>query len=597
MSKTTANKSAPSEKSSGLSIYLRLLQYVKKHSFLLIIAIVGFAVVALTNLAFTALLIPLIDDAFAVDSTKPIIWIPIATALIFLVRSLGSFLGLYFTGSVGQQVVKVLRGEMHEKLLYLPAEYYDSASSGALLSKFSFDVERVTWATSKSIPILVRDSLTVISLLGLMIYLSWKLTLILLIASPLVYIAVSLATKRFRKLSHKIQASVGDITSIVEEAVNGHYIVKLFTAEKDQIERFELINDKNRRNQTKFVAVKAVNTPLVQLILGIAFALVIYVAFLPTVKAGLTPGMFASFVTAVMGMLNAARKLTTINQILQSGIAASVSVFTLIDQPVHKNEGKLELSECQGEVEFNDVSFSYASKGETALDHISLSAERNQLIAFVGKSGSGKSTLVKLIPRFYDYQSGEIKIDGHVITDITLDSLRKNISMVSQDVILFNDTIENNIAYAMPDKSKQDILDAAERAHATEFIHKLPNQFETYVGEKGALLSGGQRQRIAIARALLKDAPILILDEATSSLDSESEYHIQQALKELQKSRTTFVIAHRLSTIEKADKIFVMDHGKVLESGSHADLISANGAYSQLYQHQFKSSSTQVANG
>lgn len=596
MSKTTANNSTPSEKSSGLSIYLRLLQYVKKHSFLLIIAIVGFAVVALTNLAFTALLIPLIDDAFATDSTKPIIWIPIATALIFLVRSLGSFLGLYFTGSVGQQVVKVLRGEMHEKLLYLPAEYYDSASSGQLLSKFSFDVERVTWATSKSIPILVRDSLTVISLLGLMIYLSWKLTLILFIASPLVYIAVAFATKRFRKLSHRIQASVGDITSIVEEAVSGHYIVKLFTAEKDQIDRFEVINDKNRRNQTKFVAVKAVNTPLVQLILGVAFAIVIYVAFLPAVKAGLTPGKFASFVTAVMGMLNAARKLTTINQILQSGIAASESVFKLIDQPVHKNEGTVEISSCQGHVEFDSVSFSYSSQDESALENISLSAKQNQLIAFVGKSGSGKSTLVKLIPRFYDYQSGEIRIDGHRITDITLDSLRKNISMVSQDVILFNDTIENNIAYAMPDKSKQEILDAAERAHATEFINKLPNKFDTLVGDKGALLSGGQRQRIAIARALLKDAPILILDEATSSLDSESEYHIQQALKELQKSRTTFVVAHRLSTIEKADKIFVMDHGKVLESGSHADLISTDGAYSQLYQHQF-SSSTQVANG
>ena len=597
MSKTTANKVTPSEKSSGLSIYFRLLQYVKNHSFLLIIAIIGFAVVALTNLAFTALLIPLIDDAFAADAAKQIIWIPIATALIFLLRSLGSFLGLYFTGCVGQQVVKVLRGEMHEKLLYLPAEYYDSVSSGALLSKFSFDVERVTWATSKSIPILVRDSLTVISLLGLMIYLSWKLTLILFVAAPLVYVTVSFATKRFRKLSHRIQASVGDITSIVEEAVSGHYIVKLFTAEKDQIERFEKINDKNRRNQTKFVAVKAINTPLVQLILGIAFAFIIYVAFLPAVKAGLTPGKFASFVTAVMGMLNAARKLTTINQILQSGIAASESVFTLIDQPIHKNNGTIELDPCDGTIEFNNVSFSYGTQIDSALKDISFSVKKNQLIAFVGKSGSGKSSLVKLIPRFYDYQSGEIRIDGHIITDITLNSLRSNISMVSQDVILFNDTIENNIAYAMPDKSRKEILDAAERAHATEFINQLPDKFETYVGDKGALLSGGQRQRIAIARALLKNAPILILDEATSSLDSESEYHIQQALKELQISRTTFVIAHRLSTIEAADKIFVMDHGRVIESGSHAELITQNGVYAQFYQHQFKSSSTQVANG
>ena len=597
MSKTTANKSTHPDKPSGLKIYLRLLQYTAKHSLLLIIAIIGFAVVALTNAAFTLMLIPIIDDAFAADATAPIVWIPIATALIFLLRSLGSFLGLYFTGSIGQQVVKVLRSEMHKKLLYLPAKYYDSASSGQLLSKFSFDVERVTWATSKSIPILVRDSLTVIFLLGLMIYLSWKLTLILLIASPLVYIAVHFATKRFRKLSHRIQASIGGITSMIEEAVNGHYIVKLFTAEKDQIDRFEEINDKNRRNQTKFVAVKAVNTPLVQLILGIAFALVIYVAFLPAVKAGLTPGKFASFVTAVMGMLNAARKLTTINQILQSGIAASESVFNLIDQPIDKNEGSVDLKQCQGNIEFDDVSFSYNSKNEIVLENISLSAEKNQMIAFVGKSGSGKSTLVNLIPRFYDYQSGEIRVDGHTITDITLDSLRKNISMVSQDVILFNDTIENNIAYAMPDKSKKEILDAAERAHATEFINKLPNQFDTVVGDKGVLLSGGQRQRIAIARALLKDAPILILDEATSSLDSESEYHIQQALKELQKSRTTFVIAHRLSTVEKADKIYVMEQGKVLESGTHADLISLQGAYSKLYKHQFSSPSTQVANG
>ena len=597
MRKTPPNSSTQDTKSSGLSVYLRLLQYVKQQKSLLLIAIFGLAIVALTNLAFTALLIPLIDEAFAAEAVEPIIWIPLAIGIIFLLRSTGSFLGLYYIGKVGQQIVKVLRGQMHEKLLYSPAEYFDNASSGSILSKFSFDVERVTWAASKSIPIIVRDTLTVISLLAWMVYLSWKLTLILFVAAPLVYIAIRTATRRFRKLSHRIQNAVGDITSHVEEAISGHYMIKLFTAEQDQIDQFENINEKTRRNQTKFVAVKAINTPLVQLILGIAFAIVIYVAFLPAVKSGLTPGKFASFVTAVMGMLNSARKLTTINQILQSGIAASESVFKLIDQTSQNDQGAVDLETCKGKIEFNNVSLAYVNKNEQVLNQISFSVKPNEHIALVGKSGSGKSSLVKLIPRFYDIQSGDIKIDGHSITDISLNSLRKNISMVSQDVILFNDTIANNIAYAMPEKSKQEIYDAAERAHASEFINKFPDKYDTKVGDKGVLLSGGQRQRIAIARALLKDAPILILDEATSSLDSESEFHIQQALKELQKSRTTFVIAHRLSTIENADRIYVMDHGKIVESGTHADLIKDQGIYSQLYNHQFKSASTQVVNG
>ena len=596
MSKTTPHSNTTNEKSSGLSIYLRLLQYVKKQKALLLLAVAGLSVVAFTNLAFTALLIPLIDDAFSAESHQAIIWIPVAIAIIFAIRSLGGFLGFYYIGSLGQKIVKILRGQMHERILYAPASYFDSSSSGIILSKFSFDVERVTWAASKSIPIIVRDTLTVLSLLAWMVYLSWKLTLILFVAAPLVYIVVRYATLRFRKLSHRIQNSIGGITSRVEEAVSGHYMVKLFTAEKSEIDRFELINEKNRRNQTKFVAVKAINTPLVQLILGIAFALVIYVAFTPTIKADLTPGIFTSFVTAVMGMLNSAKKLTTINEILQSGIAASESVFNLIDQPIQKDEGSLELVNCNGDVEFSNVTFSYADHEGAAVENISLVAKKNQMIALVGKSGSGKSTLVKLIPRFYEIQSGDIKIDGKLIQDLSIKSLRNNISMVSQDVILFNDTIENNISYAMPDKTEQEIYDAARRAHADEFIEKLPDKYNTVVGDKGVLLSGGQRQRIAIARALLKDAPILILDEATSSLDSESEYHIQQALKELQMSRTTFVIAHRLSTIENADKIYVMDNGRVIESGSHAELVSAKGTYSDLYQHQFKSTSTLVVN-
>lgn len=597
VSKKALNKSTQDDESSGLSIYLRLLQYVKQHKLLLILAVIGLTVVALSNLAFTALLIPLIDEVFAADARQDLVWIPVAIVIIFFFRSVGSFLGLYFIGSIGQQIVKLLRGEMHEQLLYSPAGYYDSVSSGAILSKFSFDVERVTWAASKSIPIIIRDSLTVISLLAWMFYLSWKLTLILFIAAPLVYAVIRLATQRFRKLSYRIQNSIGEISSRVEEAISGQFIVKLFTAENNEMDRFEKINDKNRRNQTKFIAVKAVNTPVVQLIVGVAFAVVIYVAFQPAVKAGLTPGKFASFVTAVMGMLDSARKLTTINQILQSGIAASESVFNLIDQPTQKDTGAIELDRCKGDIQFRDVSFVYPAKSEQVLAAVNLSVKSGEVVAFVGKSGSGKSTLVKLIPRFYDVQSGEILIDGNLISDITLNSLRKNISMVSQDVVLFNDTVANNITYSMPGKSKQDIYAAAERAHASEFINKLPNRYDTLVGDKGLLLSGGQRQRIAIVRALLKDAPILILDEATSALDSESEYHIQEALKELHKNRTTFVIAHRLSTIESADKIFVMDQGNVVESGAHEQLIQKDGVYANLYNRHFKTASNSAVDG
>ncbi len=587
MSKTTPNNKRE-QHASGLSIYLRLLKYLKQHKFLLLVAIAGLAVVALSNLAFTALLIPLIDEAFVANGQQSLTWIPLTIVAIFFVRSLGSFLGFYFIGSVGQQIVKELRAEMHQKLLYSPSSYYDTSTLGTLLSKFTFDVERVTWAGSKSIPIIVRDTLTVLSLLAWMFYLSWKLTCVLLIAAPLVYLVIRYATLRFRKLSHRIQTSTGDITTRVEEAISAQSIVKLFTAEQNEIERFEAINDKNRRNQTRFVAVKAVNTPLVQLIVGVAFGVVIYVAFLPAVKADLTPGTFASFVTAVMGMLNSARKLTTINQILQAGIAASESVFGLIDQPMQSDTGNISLTNCKGHIVFKDVSFSYPSKNEKILKNINLQAQQNEMIALVGKSGSGKSSLVKLIPRFYEAQSGEILIDSHPIMDITLKSLRDNISMVSQDVILFNDTIANNIAYAMPNKSREDVLRAAQQAHLTDFIEKLPNKYETVVGDKGVLLSGGQRQRIAIARALLKDAPILILDEATSSLDSESEFHIQEAINALRKNRTTFVIAHRLSTIESADRIYVLDKGQVVEAGTHHELVRQGGAYAQLYHRQFK---------
>lgn len=597
MGKTKTITESNQQKSSGLSVYLRLVQYAMKHWPQVVIAVVGFAVVAGMNAAFTYLIMPLLDEGFTNRDASVIRWMPIAIAIIFVFRSVGSYLGIYYIGRVGHIVVKELRAAMHEKLLYSPAEYYDATAAGGILSKFTFDVERVAWASSKSMTIIVRDTLQILFFLGLMIYFSWKLTAVLLLAAPLVYFVVNYASKRFRKVSHKIQTSIGDISKRIEESVDGHYIVKMFSGEEFEKERFQAINEKNRRNQVKLVATKAINTPLVQLIVGVAFASVIYVAFLPTVLDGLTSGRFMGFVTSVLMLLNAARKLTLINETLQSGIAASESVFHLIDQDSQRDEGTIRVSHSNGEIEFDSVSFQYATKPDGVLRNISFKSKAGQMIALVGKSGSGKSTLVKLLPRFYEVEQGIIRLDGIPIQDIKLSDLRQQIAMVNQDVILFNDTIENNIAYAMPSKSSHEIHVAAQRAHAAEFIEKLTDGYETMVGDKGVLLSGGQRQRIAIARALLKDAPILIFDEATSSLDSESEYHIQQALQEICKDRTTFVIAHRLSTIERADTILVMDQGAIVEQGSHNELVKQDGLYAQLYNRQFKTNPTQVVNG
>ncbi len=596
MGKTRATDSGQ-EKSSGLSVYLRLIQYSKKYWVQITVAIIGFALVAAMNAVFAWLIQPLLDEGFTKRNLDVIRWIPFAVAALFIVRSIGSYLGIYYIGRVGHLVVQELRAAMHNKLLNLPAEYYEATVSGNILSKFTFDVERVAAASAKSLTILAREALQVLFSLGLMIYLSWKLTVVLLLISPLIYLVVDYASKRFRKVSHKIQASIGDISKRVEEIVSGQTIVKVFNAESFEQQRFDSVNKKNRRNQFKLVATKALNTPLVQMIVGVAFAVVIYVAFLPSVSSGMTSGTFMSFVTAVMMLLNAARRLTLVNETLQSGIAASESVFDLIDRPSQIDEGGVQLDRCKGDIEFDSVSFKYASKSESALDQISFMSSSGELTALVGKSGSGKSTLVKLLPRFYDVLSGEIRLDNAPIKNIKLADLRRQIAMVNQDVVLFNDTIENNIAYAMPDKSSDEIHEAARRAHASVFIEELPDQYQTMVGDKGVLLSGGQRQRIAIARALLKDAPILIFDEATSSLDSESEYHIQEALKEIRKNRTTFVIAHRLSTIESADKILVMDQGKIVEQGTHHELVKQNGMYARLYNRQFKTDSTQVVNG
>jgi len=521
------------------------------------LAIFGFSIVAACGAIFTWLLVPLLDEAFITDDPGSVIWIPIVIAVLFLARSVGSYLGLYYIGKVGQLVVKKLRAEMHDTF------------------------------SSKSLPILVRDSLSVLFALILMLYLSWKLTLVLLVFAPFVFSIVAYASRKFRRLSKKLQLSVGEITSRVEEIIGGHTIVKLFTSEQHEQELFERLNEKNRRNQTRIVATKAINTPLVQLILGFAFALVIYIAFIPSVKVDLTPGKFTGFVAAVMTLLSSAKKLTTVNEILQSGIAASISVFGLIDRAKQKDEGQGELPTCHGEVEFDNVSFAYSSDAtEKALNEISLQARPGQMIALVGKSGSGKSTLVKLLPRFYDVENGVIKVDGMGVNTIKINQLRKQIAMVSQDIILFNDTIENNISYSMPEKSKEEIRDAARRAHALEFIENFPEGFDTMVGERGVTLSGGQKQRISIARALIKEPDIVILDDCLSAVDTTTEQQILGYLNGKLKDKTSLIITHRIYSSLQFDHIIVLEDGHIAEQGTHETLLAKGGYYAQVFEQQ-----------
>ena len=583
---------------SGWNVYARLLRYTIPHWPQVAIAILGFAMVAAMNAAFAYQIQPLLDSALVDRDADVMIWLPTIMAGIFILRSAGSYLGIYYIGRVGHLVVKSLRSEMFERLLVSPSTFYDKTAAGTLLSKFSFDVERVSSASAKSMTLLVRDSFQVVFCLALMFYFSWRLTLVLLFITPLIAMVVMYASKRFRVLSRRLQSSIGDVTRSVEEAVSAHSIIKIFAGQEYEKERFEKANEKSRRNQTKIVATKAINTPVVQLLVGVTFSIVIYIAFQPPIIDELTPGTFMGFVSAVMLLLTSARKLTMINEMLQAGIAAGESIFTLIDGASEVDEGQHEVVKGVGEIEFEKVTFSYASKEEIAVQDVSFTAKAGQMVALVGRSGSGKSTLVKLLPRLYEIDSGHIRVDGHDIQSLRLDSLRKQLSIVSQDIVLFEDTIANNIAYASAhDVTREQVIDAAKAAHVMEFVEKMPNGLDTEVGAKGVMLSGGQRQRIAIARALLKDAPILILDEATSSLDSESEQKIQAALEVLEKNRTTLVIAHRLSTVERADLIIVMDEGRIIEQGSHQQLLANNGVYTDLHKHQMVAQDAQAAHG
>ena len=572
---------------SSWQIYRRLLGYTfTKWQYLLLGSIALLIFSGLDALAIY-LIGPFVDGTFVEKNYAAIKWIPLALLAIIIFRGVANFIGTYLIGYVGAFVIKALRKDMFDRIQFFPKEFFDHNATGQLLSKFSYEAENVIGAAVKSLRSLVEDSSKIIFLLAVMFINNWKLTLLFLIAVPIIAAVVSYTSKEFRKFSTRMQQSVGKITHIVEESILGHHIVKIFGGQQYEIDKFEKANEKYRKNNLRKVMTKAASTPIIQILVGLMLVAVLAIAARPAIANEETAGGFVTFIIAMVAILTPARKLTLVNEILQTGIAAGKSVYELIDTEKEKDDATQVLSHCTGKIEYKDVSFKYLSRDESALHSINLTIQAGETVAFVGKSGSGKSTIVNLLPKFYEVTQGKIMLDGTDIHDLKLSSLREHIAIVNQDVILFNDTIANNIAYAKNlDPSDSQIHKAAEISRVSDFAEKLPEGLNTLVGENGVLLSGGQRQRIAIARALLKDAPILILDEATSSLDSESEKYIQSALETLQKNRTTLVIAHRLSTIENADRIVVLDKGRIVEIGSHHDLLNKSKTYAVLYKHQ-----------
>ena len=570
-------------------VYKRLLGYAWRYSTTFMLAIVGMAVVASTEAGFAWIMKPMLDGTFVNKDPEVIHWLPFGLLGIFIVRGIGGFVSTYGMEHVGRNIIRDMRKQMFTSLMRLPTAFYDQISSAQLTSKLIYDVERVAQAATNAVTIVVRDTFTIIGLLGLLFYTSWKLAVVFLLLGPVITLLVVAVSKRFRRISQRIQSSMGNVTQLSQQITEGHRVVKIFGGENCEDRQFAKANEYNRRQNMKLAATRAISVPVSQFLGACGLAVILFVATSPEMLQALTVGTFMSFVAASMMLLAPMKRLTMVQSTVQQGIAAAQSVFLLLDEESEKDTGSRTIEKAQGKLEFRNVSFAYASSDHAVLSDINFTAQAGEVVAIVGRSGSGKSTLVSLLPRFYDVVEGEILLDDVPLKELKLENLREQISLVSQDIVLFNDTVVNNIAYgSLSEHSEEEIIAAAKAAHALEFIEAMPNGFQTMVGDKGVLLSGGQRQRIAIARALLKDSPIIILDEATSALDTESERYIQDALGALMKSRTTLVIAHRLSTVENADKILVMRDGRIVESGSHAELLAAGKDYASLYQMQFE---------
>ena len=580
-----------SQDMTSRQLYARLLTYVRPYwrAFILAMACLGLS--ALAEPVFPAMMKYLLDDGFA-KATGGWDWLlyPLIVLGIFFARAIFGFTGEYVMSWVANNVISELRQAMFERMVNLPMRYFSDNLSGRLMSRILYDVTNVTGAATSALTTLIKDSLSIVALMGWLFYLNWQLTMITLIMVPPIAVAVRFFSRRLRKVARGQQEAMGKMTQVLQEAIEGHKVVKIFGGQTYETERFQVAVNEQRGYAMRSTVASAGQSPIVHFFAAGALAIIMGVALRQASQDQTTVGAFVSFITAMLMVLPPLRRITDVNAPIQRGLAAAESVFALTDEAPEIDHGKTELGRARGLIEFDRVSFAYPDAERLALDAFSLRIEPGECVALVGASGSGKTTIANLLPRFYSVEQGEIRIDGHRLADIRLASLRGNIALVSQDVVLFNDTIAANIAYGSTrGADREAVRAAAVAAHAVEFIEALPNGFDTMIGENGVKLSGGQRQRLAIARALLKDAPILILDEATSALDTESERHVQAALDELMRGRTTLVIAHRLSTIENADRIVVLGQGRLLESGRHADLLASNGAYARLHSLQVES--------
>lgn len=582
---------------SNKEVYWRLLSYVRPYRWAFLVAVGCMIVSSSLEPALPALLKFILDDGFAQnqDSWDWLLY-PGLVFAVFLVRAIVGLIADYSMTWVSQNVIADLRKRMFDGLLRLPNTYFADNLSGRLISRVTSDVNGVSSAATTAITTFIKDSFSVLGLLAWLLYLNWKLTLITFAIAPFIALAVRGFNGRIRGFARGLQGSQGMLTQVLQEAIEGQKVIKIFGGQSYETQRFGKVIDNQRRLQMRSALAMALQGPIVHFFVAVALSVIMAIALYQASRGQATVGSFVSFITAMLMILAPLRRLVDVNATIQKGLIACESVFHVLDQPAEPDHGKHPMPRARGEIEFDAVSFSYPGSERNVLDHFSFTVQPGECVALVGPSGSGKTTIANLLPRFFDVNSGQIRIDGIPIADIPLADLRSNMALVSQDIVLFNDTIANNIAYGCTGEiSREAIIEAAQAAHAMEFIERLPEGLDAMVGEKGAKLSGGQRQRLAIARALLKNAPILILDEATSALDTESERMVQEALDELMVGRATLVIAHRLSTIERADRIIAMANGCKLEEGSHKELLKADGLYARLYRLQREQENQEAA--